>query len=75
MVAEPEKTGLHPVGKDYKSQSDNRVDICHHTIFGSGEHDGVERNQTPVQEAPDYAADTIDGGVFKKRFNSGHGRS
>ena len=63
-IGKAEEAGLHPVGEDNQRQSDKRIEIIHNPVFRSRKSIGIERNKTPIEEASDDAACTINGGVF-----------
>lgn len=72
MVGEAEEPGLHAVGEDDEGEGHYRVHVGDHSVFGRGEHGGVERYQTPVEKPAYDGAEAVDGGVLGQTFYSCH---
>ena len=56
VVGETEEPGLHSVGEDNERYCHDGVDVDDHTILCRSKHLGVQRHETPVEEASYDAA-------------------
>ena len=57
IVGKPEKTGLHAISQDNQQKSHISIQIGHDAILGGRfQYVDIKKNETPVQEPPQYTA-------------------
>ena len=57
IVGKPKKTGLHAISQDNQQKSHIRIQIGHDAILGGRfQYVDIKKNETPVQEPPQYTA-------------------
>ena len=67
---EAEESCLHAVVEDYEGYGCESVEIADDTVFCGIEEIYIQWDETPVEEASDDAAESVDCGIFQKCIHS-----
>lgn len=63
LLVKTKEGGFHPKGEDHHHKGDQRINVSIDPVVALAEGRSVQRGKEKVEEAPQYAAQSVNGGL------------